>query len=158
MKKNNNDSISMNHTTSASCHVNVMSCPSRPSLFETLERVKEQVEYECLGQIRETRTGKKILHIDPIYNELCLIIAEVLVRPPDSKMRVRGSEMDVAIVQEVYHELRGEHIEHVAAKFREQGHKIHRKTPYLQTALYNVLFEYDASITNECRVDGLIRG
>ena len=151
MKENNNHSIK--HTASASCLV-----PSRPSLFQTLEAVKEQVEFESFGTIREGRNGKKWLDINPLYNELCLIVAEMLVRPPDSKIRVRGSEMEAAIVQEVYRELRHEHIEHVAAKFKEQGHKIYKKTPYLQTALYNVLFEYDASITNECRVDGLIQG
>ena len=137
---------------------NVPSCPvpSRPSLFQTLERVKGQVEYESFAEVREGRTGKKWVYTDPLIHELCLIIAEMYVRPPASIVRVRGSEMEAAIVQEVYGALTHEHIRHVAQRFKEQGHAIYKKTPYLQTALYNVLFEYDASIQNELRNSGLI--
>ena len=138
------------------CNDNVPSRPvlSRPSLFAELEAVKAQVEYESFA--REIRQGSGYYQIDPLYRELCLIIAEMNVRPPESVVRVRGSEMEAAIVQEVYRELRNEHLEHVAAKFREQTHLIHKKTAYLQTALYNVLFEYDASVTNDLRHSGLI--
>jgi hypothetical protein len=137
---------------------NNSSCPvsSCPSLFESLQKVKEQVEYPCFGQKREGRGGKTWLHIDPLFNELCLIIAEMNIKPAESNVRVQGSEMPAAIVQEVYGALTHEHIKHVAAKFKEQGHIIRKKKPYLQTALYNVLFEYDASIINELRSCGLI--
>jgi hypothetical protein len=128
--------------------------PSRPSLFKTLEGVKEQVEYQHFAH--EIRQGSGKWYIDPIFNELCLIIAEVYVKPPDSIMRIRGGEIEAAFVQEVYHSLTHEHIEHVAEKFKEQTHLIHKKTPYLQTALYNVLFEYGASIVNDLRHTGLI--
>ena len=70
---------------------------SRPSLFETLHRVKEQVEYEDFAQ--PLPSGK--MHIDPLIEEICLIIAEVMIRPSDRMMRVRGQEIEAGIVQEV---------------------------------------------------------
>lgn len=129
---------------------NETSCPSspvksRPSLFQTLAQVKEQVEYETLGEVSK-RTGRIIF--DPLIDELCLIIAEVLVRPPESKMRIRGMEIETAIVQEVYGALRAEHVEMVRDNFKAQTQIIHNKSAYLQTALYNVVFEYEAHYTN----------
>jgi hypothetical protein len=147
MTEKNNYSHGGSHVTSS--HV-----PSRPSLFKTLEDVKEQVEFDSFAHEIKNNPGRYF--IDPIYNELCLIIAEVYVKPPDSIMRIRGGEIEAAFVQEVYRALRHEHVEHVAGKFKEQTRLIHKKTSYLQTALYNVLFEYDASITNELRNAGLI--
>jgi hypothetical protein len=145
MNKNQKNNVSYDEVMS--CHV-----PSRPSLFKTLERVKAQVNYEDFG--KPLPSGA--IYIDPLYKELCLIIAEMLIRPPEAVVRIRGTEMEAGVVQEVYGALGYEHIEHVAARFKEQGHTIYKKTPYLQTALYNVLFEYDASITNELRACGLI--
>lgn len=129
----------------------VMSRPvmSRPSLFKTLEVVQAQVDYEGFART----LGNMKNFIDPIYRELCLIIAEVLVKPPESIMRIRGAETEAAIVQEVYRELRHEHIELVADNFKKQTNLIHKKTPYLQTTLYNVLFEFDAHYTNLVKHD-----
>lgn len=122
-----------------------VSCPvpSRPSLFKTLENVKRQVEYDAFG-----RSVNGHIYIDPIFNELCLIIAETYVKPPAAVMRIRGAEIEAGFVQEVYGALRHEHIELVADNFKKQTSLIRKKTPYLQTALYNVLFEYDAHYTN----------
>lgn len=126
-----------------SCHVS-----SRPSLFKTLEVVQAQVQYEDFARQLNGRQ-----YINPIYKELCLIIAEILVKPPDNILRIRGSEMEVAIVQEVYRALQHEHIELVADNFSKQTHLIHKKTSYLQTALYNVYFEFDAHYTNLVKHD-----
>lgn len=133
----------------------VKSCPSspvksRPSLFQTLAQVKEQVEYENFGEINK-RTGRVI--VDPLIDELCLIIAEVLVRPPESKMRIRGMEIETAIVQEVYGALASEHVEMVRDNFRAQTQIIYNKSAYLQTALYNAVFEYHSHYTNLVKHD-----
>lgn len=124
----------------------VKSCPvmSRPSLFATLEEVKEQVEYEIFGL---ERNGQRF-EPDGLYREVCLLIAEMYIKPPESIVRIRGSEMEAGVVQEVYRALKHEHVEHVVDRFREQTGLIRKKTPYLQTALYNVLFEIDAHYTN----------
>jgi hypothetical protein len=129
---------------------NVASRPvmSRPSLFQTLEAVKKQVDYEYFGREINGR-----MYIEPLYTELCLIIAEVYVKPPNHIMRIRGEEMEAGVVQEVYRALHQEHIELVAENFKNQTGYIRKKTPYLQTALYNVLFELDAHYTNLVRAD-----
>ena len=118
---------------------------SRPSIFRTLEQVKEQVEYRHFARVIKT-TGYE--HIDPLIDELCLIVAEVLVRPPESKMRIRGAEIETAIVQEVYGALRYEHIEMVYNNFQALCTHVYNKSAYLQTALYNSVFEINANDVN----------
>lgn len=144
MREKEKDINSIGGSQVKSCHV-----PSRPSLFRTLEEVKEQVDYEDFGE--KMASGK--FYIDGLYREVCLIIAEMYVKPPESIVRIRGSEIEACIVQEVYRELRHEHIEHVVDRFKEQTGLVYKKTPYLQTALYNVLFEYEAHFTNLVKHD-----
>lgn len=118
---------------------------SRPSLFATLEQVKMQVEYLSFAQTIKT-TEK--MYIDPLYDELCLIIAEVLVRPPESTMRIRGGEIKTHIVQEVYRALTAEHVRTVYGNFKAQTTHIYNKAAYLQTSLYNAAFELNAGFWN----------
>ena len=132
-KKNNYD------TDNKSCQV-----LSRPSLFETLEAVKVQVDYQDFAE--PLPSGK--MYIDPIYEEICLIIAEVFARPSGRVMRIRGQEIEVGIVQEVYSKLDHERVELVVDNFRKQTHPICYKSAYLQTALYNCVFEFEAHNTN----------
>ncbi len=118
---------------------------SRPSLFQTLAEVKKQVEFEHFGRKIKT-TG--YVHFDPLYEEICLIIAEVLVRPPESVMRIRGSEIETGIVQEVYRALTNEHVQMVYENFNAQASHVYKKSAYLQTSLYNAVFELNANYTN----------
>ncbi len=129
------------------CDVKSTSCPvpSRPSLFQTLAEVKKQVEYDCFGKTIKT-TGKVIF--DPLYEEICLIIAEVLVRPPESTMRIRGNMIETGIVQEVYRALTNEHVQMVYENFNARASHVYKKSAYLQTSLYNAVFELNANYTN----------
>lgn len=129
------------------CDVKSTSRPvmSRPSLFQTLAEVKKQVEYDCFGKTLK-KTGK--VFIDPLYEEICLIIAEVLVRPPESTMRIRGNMIETGIVQEVYRALTNEHVQMVYENFVAQEHHVYKKSAYLQTALYNAVFELSANDMN----------
>ena len=128
------------------CDVKSSSRPvlSRPSLFETLNAVKEKVDFEKYA--KPLSNGK--LQVDPLIEEICLIIAEVLIRPSGRVMRIRGQEIEAGIVQEVYDKLTHEHIELVADNFKKQTQLIHNKSAYLQTALYNSVFEFNAHYTN----------
>lgn len=125
----------------------VMSCQvkSRPSLFETLAAVKKQVDFDDFGTVVKA-TGRKIF--DPLHEEICLIVAEVLVRPPDTVMRINGREIEVGIVQEVYSMLTYDHIQMVYKNFRAQESHVYKKSAYLQTSLYNAVFELNANDTN----------
>lgn len=123
--------------------------PSRPSLFEALDKAKAQIDYTDFIQTR--KNGKT--YIDPLIDEICLIIAEVFVRSPESVMRIRGTEIETRIVQEVYGKLTYDHIELVYSNFRQQTHIIRKKSAYLQTALYNSVFELESHCTNLYSVD-----
>lgn len=126
--------------------VETMSSPvlSRPSLFETLENVKEKVNFQAFE--KSLLNGKT--YIDPLIEEICLIIAEVFIRPRGRVMRIRGQEIEVGIVQEVYSKLDHERVELVAENFRKQTQTIRNKSAYLQTALYNSVFELHSHYTN----------
>jgi len=130
-----------------------LSCPvsSCPSLLKTLAAVNEQVNY--IGFARAARDRTMHAYVDPLYNEICLNIAEMLVRPPNAIVRIHGTDIEAAIVQEVYRALTHDHIEFVAANFKAQTRLIRNKRAYLQTALYNALFELDAHYTNLVRHD-----
>lgn len=118
---------------------------SRPSLFSTLSEVKEQVGYEDFERVIKS-TGRK--YTDPLIDEICLIIAEVLVRPEKSVMRIRGQSIETGIVQEVYSKIRYEHVDMVQRNFWKCTNHIYNKSAYLQTALYNSVFEVTANEIN----------
>jgi hypothetical protein len=134
----------------------------RPSIFTELARVKAQVEFQCLGrfikgrdgELLTDRNGKKILQMDPMYEELCLIVAEVNLLNPESAIKVAGAEMSAFIVQEVYAKLTNEHLELVVANFKRVGTQIYNKKAYLRTALYNVVFEFHSDVKNQVTQDG----
>ena len=136
-----NKNIDVTHTT----HVRP---PVRPSLFQTLEEVKLQVEYNAFEQGRVGRNGKQWAYIDPIYDELCLIIAEIYVMNPDAAIKINKEDIGIHIVQEVYQKLTNEHLQTVYYNFTETQTKIYNKKSYFRTAMYNVIFEHNAHYTN----------
>lgn len=146
------------------CPVNVKSSQAerpRPSIFAELARVKEQVEFDCFkvwvqkadGEFVTDRHGNRVTHLDPMYEELCLIIAEVNVLHPDSAIKVAGSEISAFIVQEVYTKLTNEHLETVLHNFQRVSWQINNKKTYLRTALYNSVFERESDATNKVAQD-----
>lgn len=149
IKKEKNNSVYDNSSHVTSSQVMSSQKPQRPSLFRTLEDVKRQVEYEHFAETMPNGSRR----IDEMYKEICLIIAEVYIKPPESIMRIRGAEIEAGIVQEVYRELGNDHLKLVVDNFKEQTHYIRQKTPYLQTALYNAVFEIESHYTNLVRHD-----
>jgi hypothetical protein len=120
-------------------------CPSRPvrlSLAEAFEMVKVQVYYDDF-KIKRTN------YVDGLIRDICRIIAEMYTKKPESKVRINGEPTEAGIVQEVYRKLEHEHIEHISRNFRNQVNIIHKKMPYIQTALYNSYFELEARFENE---------
>jgi hypothetical protein len=134
----------------------------RPSIFTELARVKAQVEFECFGkwekkangEYRTDRNGERVVVTDPIFEEVCLIIAEVNLINPDSPIKVSGSEMSAFIVQEVYGRLTNDHIKAVIHNFQQIFTPIYNKKAYLRTALYNSVFENSIGVANDLAQDG----
>ena len=113
----------------------------RPSITVILEQTMQQVEYHCLADLR---TG----YIDPIFKELCLIISEILIMDPDAAIKVNGSLMLVRLVQDVFSQLRNDHIKLVFANFQDVSCRVYNKRAYLRTALYNAFFEIESHFVN----------
>lgn len=119
---------------------NKTSCQSvRPSLFEIFESVKLQVEFLTLAE----PTGKGYSKIDPLYDELCLVISEIYAMNPDTIIRIAGTETEVRLVQEVYARLKNEHIRVAFENIQSQNKIIHNKKAYARTVLYNTVFEIE---------------
>lgn len=110
------------------------------SFFEILQQVRDQVEIECF---------------DPLYlaqaTETCMIIAEVLRLPPTAEIQINGQKMPAAMVQEIYSMLEHEDIQTVMDHFEQATYEIRHIKTYLRTALYNVVFEREASGINKLR-------
>jgi hypothetical protein len=119
-----------------------VSLSSGQSILEMLEQVMQQVEYHCFS-------GLRINWIDPLYREICLVIAEVLVLNPDTIVKINGSNMSVHLVKEVYSQLRNEHVRLVFENFRSVSTHIYNKRVYLRTSLYNAVFEIESHYVND---------
>jgi hypothetical protein len=109
----------------------------RPSIFYTLEKVKLQVEYHAFADLRRKA-------IDPLYNEMCLVISEALVMDPESTFKVNGSDVKACLVQEVFSRLRHGHVRLVFQNFQHAPYQVYNKKAYLRTALYNAFFEIES--------------
>ena len=110
---------------------------ARPSVMKTLEKVKAQVEFDKFADLMWKR-------VDPLYNELCLIISEALILNPDSLVKLNGEMIYVGLVQEVFAQLRNEHLRLVFNNFQYVSYHVYNKKAYLRTALYNVFFEIES--------------
>ena len=111
------------------------------SIFNMLDRVMLQVEYHCFADLRLKR-------IDPLYKDLCFIIAEVLVLGRDVPIKINGALLPARLVQDVYSQLNNGHIRIVFDNFHNVSQRVHNKKAYLRTALYNVVFEIESHFVN----------
>jgi len=114
----------------------------KPSILKMLEQVMLQVEYHRF-------TDLKLRRIDPIFKELCLIIAEVLVLDQDSVIRINSAQISTYLVQEIYSTIRYDHVCLVYNNFRDVSKHIYNKRAYLRTSLYNAVFELEAQYIND---------
>jgi len=114
------------------------------SIIKMLDRVMLQVEYHCFIDLDSN-------HVDPLYKELCLIIAEVLVLDPNSVIKINGSNISVRLVKEVYSQIQNDHVDLVFINFNNVSHRVFNKRSYLRTALYNAVFENESQAVNDMR-------
>ena len=117
-----------------------------PSITDILGHTMQQVEYHCFADLRSG-------YIDPIFKELCLIISEIFIMDPDAAIKVNGSLMLVRLVQDVFSQLRNDHIKLVSANFHEVSCRVYNKKAYLRTALYNAFFEIESHFVNSLQCD-----
>lgn len=103
-------------------------------------RAGEQIELDCFDGEYAAQA-----------REICLIIAEVFMLPPDAEIQIAGQKMSAALVCGVYNMLRHEDIVAVMDNFEKATYEIRHKKTYIRTALYNSVFEREARAINELR-------
>ena len=111
------------------------------SFNDMLAKVMGQVEYHCFADLRWKQT-------DPLYGELCLVMAEVFALDPGSAIKVNGSCISARLAQEVFSKLRNSHLLLVFENFHGVSARIHNKKAYLRTSLYNAVFELESCCVN----------
>ena len=116
-------------------------CPPVSQLSDVMDQVKAQVEYDSFS------------HATHELDNICLIIAEVLMTDPFEKgtsrmMKINGSSVNMSLVQYVYRKLTRAHIDVVMSNFKEITDTIRNKKAYMQTALYNSVYELDLHYRN----------
>ena len=122
-------------------------CPSRPvssrmTLGEALERAREQIEIEAFS------LGER-----NFAEELAMIMAEVYLMDPASRIRVGGENLDGHLVREVFGALSHEHVALVMHNFRSLTATVKNKKAYLRTSLYQSVFEWEAHYINRVNHD-----
>jgi len=131
-------------TTTASSF-NICKVTDGKSILKMLEQVMIQVEYDYFAD-------RRLNIINPLFRELCLIIAEVLVLDQDTIIKINGSNISAHVVQEVFSQLRNDHVRLVFNNFRDVAERVFNKKAYLRTALYNSVFEIESHYANDIRV------
>ena len=104
----------------------------RLTFREAKSKVAEQLEYPRTFDVFEVEA----------FKELLMIIAEVYLMPPDKPIRISGEWLDGYVVQEIFREIRGDHLRSVYYDYthRENETPIANKKAYLRTMLYNAVF------------------
>ena len=122
----------------------------RPSFREAISRAERQVGYNEMRAASEDL--KHQLQVDLIH-DLCAIMAEIYMMDPDRTVRISGEEMDVYMVQQVFREIRRDHVVTVATSFDRINELVKNRKAYLRAMLYNSVFSVQASAVNDSNAD-----
>ena len=109
---------------------------ARLSFCEILEAVIGSTEAECIEHCEHEK-------ISPLALSLCKIITEILMLNPDSNITISGEVLPITLIQDIYREIRAEHLQLVIENLRNIKHEIKNKRAYMRTALYNAVFEIE---------------
>lgn len=95
---------------------------------------------------------KHYIHRD-LYKELIQIVSDVETSIPAGEFWFGKMKVSVGKAIEVYSQLESEHLQSVCEKYYKIGYPIRNKQTYLRAMLYNEVFEYSATITNDVNVN-----
>ena len=127
----------MNNNINKKHRVEEINQSVRQSFSHVLKNVREQIELECFSPGTQ-----------PQANEIALIMAEVMIMPSRSTIRIESEDKPADVVQAIFGSITHEHIELVLDKFSKITYPIFNKKAYLRTALYNSVFEFESHYTN----------
>lgn len=96
---------------------------------ETVEEIKEQIEYD-------------LINADPeIVQEIIMIVADV-VTYPGKTIRIGGVDYPKSLVEKRYRLLRAEHVESVVERLERTDKEVHNVRNYIMTLLFNAPATY----------------
>jgi len=104
----------------------------RPSYNDTLLDVKAQVEFDIFPQ-------EKMYEAE----NLCRIIADVMLLPGSDCLRIGGRMYQAKYVQEIFSRLKYENLSYVIDSLGKVNYRIKNLKNYLITSLFNSFFESD---------------
>ena len=116
--------------------------PHRMSFREAIAVAERQVG---MNEIRRTDP------LWPVMYDICRVMAEVYMAPPNMMMKMNGEELAAGMIAEVYRELTSESVTELATRIGRELGTVRFIKAYLRSALYNQAFEYEASIVRLCR-------
>ena len=91
-----------------------------------------------------------------VYESVARIIADVFVKSPRNEVKIAGETVTFGIVQEVFRELDGGHVQRVVDSLRRYLREITYAKAFIRSALYNAVLEGAAQDTNELVLGGMI--
>ena len=91
-----------------------------------------------------------------VYDSIARIIADVFVKSPRGEVKVAGETVTFGIVQEIFRELDGGHVQRVVDSLRKYLREITYAKAFIRSALYNAVLEGAAQDVNELVTDGMI--
>ena len=109
---------------------------------KTISQIKSQISYDSL--ILTNDTG--------IINDIVEVMADVMLLDTPS-YKIEKKEIPSEIVRIRYKQLTYEKIETLLLEFNNINYKIHSKTSYLISSLYNVSKTAETSLTNRVKHD-----
>lgn len=117
----------------------VLSGTGLPRLpFEAaLEVAKRQINVEAIE-----------LEYRPFAMEIIANVAEMYMLADSLPVRINGERLDAWTVKQIFSRVTEDHVRNVIASYCQVPYEIHAKKSYIRTALYNSVFELEASTAN----------
>ena len=84
-----------------------------------------------------------------LFKELCFIICEMLLKDPESVIKIDGEDISAGRVSEIYLMLERYNLECVMERYKKITYDVHRRKSYLRSALYNSVFESESGLIND---------
>lgn len=102
-----------------------------------LEAAKRQINVEAIE-----------LEYRPFAMEIIANVAEMYMLADSLPVRINGEQLDAWTVKQIFSKITEDHVRNVIASYCQVPYAIRSKKSYIRTALYNSVFELEASVEN----------
>lgn len=135
--KINLNTVQESQSTSGQVKEKLLQHIKQYSFYIVNDYVREVIEIDCFSESDK-----------PFAETISNIIAEVLILPDDTPVKISGYNLSAKNVALIFLGVTHEHVAGVMQRFREATYEIKHIKTYLRTSLYNSFFEFQAQIEN----------